>query len=1244
MEENQQKICSNCGATFTGNFCNECGTRWSTEKVCPTCGAKLSPNSKFCNECGYSFVSATQPANETVATTTATATAETTAMVNTAMLELLKKKKEETSKKIYSLLKYIPSIAFVLFSALVFIFYATPVAEMVIGGGIPNQNLGNVYSMYEGILGTVPEIKSAIITLIIIATINGATSIIVAVISFLPKMRYKTINIKDRNVSVVFVLSFIPYLFYAIIFALGIAVMAKIAQLDDGMGLLRAGSSAPLLISFSIIFTAFSATAIILRSVMKKRNPICAQDEITAQEAYLIAELERREQYYATHTEPQKPQENKTFETKKQKKEYKRNVVVYRHEKRRYDKAKEGSAPSSVIWLDLHKSKLITLTVILCVVIIALCILIPILTSIFRISVVEKIHLGDTQGKVKDVLGSPYSATSTETLYTYYDEDYTEILDKLQKVTKDQTTAFEKGDMQKVDTLSAQAQKLNEQLKTTAHKYVEVTFEKNTEDKYVVTSIFFDPERNLNNQDKKYATKKVSLSGTSKNLCYKDESSGKAEYKKIEADIALDKKQTYSAYFTNGAFYRAYINESDVQETEQNDGINEKVTFSDKFATYTVTRKNPILFTIDKNGLLKSKDTEELIKIKKVLTNLTIPDNVTSIESGAFSSCTSLTNVTMPAFAISDIPTTNFTTVVITSGSVIPYDAFSNCANLTSITIPNSVTSIGSGAFFGCTSLTSITIPDSVTSIGEDAFSSCASLTNATMPAFAISDIPKTNLTTVVITSGRTISSSAFRDCNNLTSVTIPDSVTSIGSYVFSGCGSLTSITIPDSVTSIESYAFEDCTSLTSITIPDSVTSIGYDAFNGCTSLTNVTIPDNVTSIKSGAFSSCTSLTNVTMPAFAISYIPKTSLTTVVITSGSAIPGSAFRDCTSLTSITIGNSVTSIDEYAFYNCDNLTSITIPDSVTSIGYRAFEDCTNLTSITIPDSVTSIGSGAFGSCGNLQYNEYDNAYYLGNSSNKYLVLVKEKSSYITSCTINSNTKFIHSGAFSYCDSLTSVTIGNSVTSIGSSAFAGCASLTNITIPDSVTSIGNEAFYDCDNLTNITIPNSVTYIGLYAFGSCGNLQYNEYDNAYYLGNSSNKYVVLVKAKNINITSCMINSNTKVIYVSAFYNCDGLTSVTIPDSVTIIDNDAFYGCDGLTSVIIGNSVTSIENYAFYSCDRLTSVTIPDSVTSIGDDAFYDCYRLTDVYYKVTQSQWQAIDIGRFNSYLTRATIHYNS
>ena len=213
------------------------------------------------------------------------------------------------------------------------------------------------------------------------------------------------------------------------------------------------------------------------------------------------------------------------------------------------------------------------------------------------------------------------------------------------------------------------------------------------------------------------------------------------------------------------------------------------------------------------------------------------------------------------------------------------------------------------------------------------------------------------------------------------TNVVIPDEynglpVKQIAENGFSKYEEMTSITIHNSVTSIGEDAFYYCTGLTNITIPNSVTSIGDSAFFGCTGLTSITIPISVTSIGGQAFSYCSGLTSVTVKSGNTVYRSEGNcliqivddililgcINSVIPNSVTGIGDCAFQGCTGMTSITIPNSVTSIGEAAFYDCIGLTSITIPNNVT-IGYVAFFNCTGLTSVTMGNNITSIGEAAF-----------------------------------------------------------------------------------------------------------------------------------------------------------------------------------------------------------------------------------------------------------------------------------------
>ena len=316
-----------------------------------------------------------------------------------------------------------------------------------------------------------------------------------------------------------------------------------------------------------------------------------------------------------------------------------------------------------------------------------------------------------------------------------------------------------------------------------------------------------------------------------------------------------------------------------------------------------------------------------------------------------------------------------------------------------------------------------------------------------------------------------------------------------------------------------------------------------------------------------------------------------------------------------------------------------TDVIIPNAynglpVTSIGMKAFCYCTSVENISIPDSITSIGEGAFEGCSSLRYNEYDNAYYLGNENNPYIVLIGAKNKSIRSCNIHINTKVIYGGAFDDCELLTSITIPSFVTSVGVGVFYDCYSLESIVISDSVTSIGNSAFANCSSLTSVEIPDSVTYIGSEAFASCRALKNIDVDdkNQNYKSIDGNLYskdgkVLIQYAAGKKDALFIIPDFVSNIESCAFGWCESLLRVVISDNVLTIGDCSFIACYSLESVVIGDSVISIGNQAFCYCYSLGSINIPDSVISIGSGAFSCCDSIMDIEVDEENKNYKSID-----------------
>ena len=701
------------------------------------------------------------------------------------------------------------------------------------------------------------------------------------------------------------------------------------------------------------------------------------------------------------------------------------------------------------------------------------------------------------------------------------------------------------------------------------------------------------------------------------------------------------------------------------------------------------------------------------------LTSIQIPNSVTSIGNWAFSECSNLTSI-----EISNSVT-----------SIGDY-AFSDCSSLTSIQIPNSVTSIGEEAFCNCESLTKITcLATTPPVIGSNTFTyynadlyvpaGCKSAYESAEYWNNFTNIieigigttfRKEGLNYIIIKEGQevavaqydndsnnnninkysgdivipqnveygnviynvtSIGEYAFYDCENLTSIEIPNSVTSIGDDAFTFCRSLTSIDIPNSVTSIGNFAFRNCTILTDVVIGNSVTSIGEWAFSE-TGLTSVEIPNSVSQIGIAAFSFNNNLSHISVESGNQVYDSRENCNAIIETSSNkliagcnnskilnsitTIGDRSFIGCNGIIFIAIPNTVTNIELGAFAYCENLTNIEIPNSVIEIGESVFEKCTSLSTIEIPNSVTEIKRHLFYRCGNLTN------VVIPNSVTSIDCSVFENCTNLANIVVGSgNHKYdsrngcnaiIETASNTLIIGCQNTMIPNSITSIGHSAFYECSSLTSIEIPNSVTSIGGFAFMHCDSLTKITClattpPTivSTTFSNysadLYVPAGCK----EAYEAAEYWNNFTNiielepeleegatfeyeglTYKVIVKGEELAVvasengrysgdivipSSANYNGTTysvTSIGERAFQDCYKLTGIEIPNSVTIIGDYAFFGCSSLTNIVIPNSVTSIGDDAFRYCSSLSSIEIGNSVTSIGDWAFSHCSSLTSI------------------------------
>jgi uncharacterized repeat protein (TIGR02543 family) len=507
----------------------------------------------------------------------------------------------------------------------------------------------------------------------------------------------------------------------------------------------------------------------------------------------------------------------------------------------------------------------------------------------------------------------------------------------------------------------------------------------------------------------------------------------------------------------------------------------------------------------------------------------------------------------------------------------------------------------------GKTSLTSIILPDGVTSIGNDAFWNCSNLTEINLPDGLTS-----------------IGNYAFESCSSLTEINLPDGVTSIGNAVFYNCSNLKEITLPDKLTSIGNNVFESCSSLTEINLPAGLTSIGYGAFYNCRSLTEINLPAGLTSIGNYAFESCSSLTEINLPA---------GLT--------SIGADVFNNCSSLTEINLPAGLTSIENSAFSSCSSLTEITLPAGLTSIGNYAFSYCSSLTEINLPAGLTSIGYGAFMYC-----------YALDSITN-----------------LNPDPVYIENNVFYGVNkSVCALTVPSGSVDAYKSTYVWLEFYDNIKgagLSFNV-SVNNGAMGSVEGQTS----------GLYTSGTVINLTANPADGYNFLRWTSGGTTVgtgttfsRTLTDNLAVTAVFgkILSPDRLTSAGTLKDVAGIASAThltltgeidardiafirdhIPYLVELDLSGAtivgYRGADGtypwgdnsypanempqysfhnsntgqgktsLTSIILPDGVTSIGYEAFWNCSNLTEITLPNGLTSIGNYAFENCSSLKEI------------------------------
>ena len=626
---------------------------------------------------------------------------------------------------------------------------------------------------------------------------------------------------------------------------------------------------------------------------------------------------------------------------------------------------------------------------------------------------------------------------------------------------------------------------------------------------------------------------------------------------------------------------------------------------------------------------------------RPALKKIHIPDSVTSIGTSAFDGCINIADVTSPGrWAMTkliayDAYRSALTNVTVLAGCERLADGFcQNCAKLQKVTLPDSLRDLGrERAFDSCTLLSSIDLPAAVTNLGTGAFTSTA-LRTLEIPD-GVTAVPKSmcygcrSLESVALHDGVTsIGGYAFYNCEKLELIDLPSALETIGDSAFGYCARISSFALPSTLRTIGASAFSSCTALTEIVVPDGVQEIADRTFYGCEKLWSVELPDTVTSIGYGAFARCFALSSFRLPS---------QLKTIGQT--------AFEYCRALPSLEVPEGVTQISNGAFSGCSGLMSVKLPKTLVTLGEGVFAGCSLLKEVVLPEGLQTIGNGAFNSCTSLRKLNIPASVTSLNNPAPYTYKLE---------TINvdpANPNYCSIGGVLYNKALTelisvphlcrSLEIPASLTTFSTSQFSDRAELEEIRvdpdnpsyaskdgvlydkamtrvlcvpyavksveIADSCETLSAWAFQYANDLRTVSVPARFTPIKSYFRGNC----YRNLTSVTLKGPATEVPVEFC-ASCTSLVEVHLPETVTRIGTSAFSSCQSLTSLFLPDGVKEIGASAFYGCSSLRDLTLGNGVTNIGASAFYSCRSLTFLELPPSVASVGNSSLETSSALT--------------------------------